>query len=56
MGRIFGISFNELQQILIQEQSLITPQKTELETPKQKRLDIPTFIRNQQQLAEKEPK
>ena len=55
-GRIFGISFDELQQILIQEQNLRTPNKTKLEIPKQELLDIPAFIRNHQKSTEKELK
>lgn len=49
-GRILGISFDELQQLLAQEQSNINDHVTksaQAELNNAEDLDIPTFIRNQ---------
>ena len=50
-GRIFGISLDELQQILNQEQSRQNEQVTEsaqAELHNKENFDVPTYIRNLQ--------
>jgi hypothetical protein len=50
-GRIFGISFDELQQIITTEQTRVNSNVTELvkaEPEDTDDLEIPTFIRNLQ--------
>jgi hypothetical protein len=45
-GRILGISFDELQEVLIKEQNGVAPKPLKIIMNKEDYLDIPTFIRN----------
>jgi hypothetical protein len=57
-GRIFGISFDELQQLLAQEQSNINDHVTksaQAERNNAEDLDIPTFIRKHKTITQALP-